>query len=62
MWKRGSGGSVQTYNASSVRIREATVMYLRPASWAMRTASAIGRLRTEARWSFGKDSVTIDGV
>ena len=24
------------------------MMYLRPASWAMRTASAIGRVRTEA--------------
>src|SRR5262249_60108256 len=36
------------HEASLARMREAMVMYLRPASWAMRTASAIGRLRTEA--------------
>src|SRR5262245_55000173 len=36
------------HEASLARIREATVMYLRPASCAMRTASAIGRLRTLA--------------
>src|SRR5262245_49370767 len=36
------------HEASLARMREATVMYLRPVSWAMRTASAIGRLRTEA--------------
>ena len=41
----------QTYKLSSARIQEATVMYLRPASWAMRTASAIGRLRTEASFT-----------
>src|SRR6185312_9825689 len=36
------------HEASLARMREATVMYLRPASCAMRTASAIGRLRTLA--------------
>ena len=41
----------QTYKLSSARIREATVMYLRPASWAILTASAIGRLRTEASFT-----------
>src|SRR6195256_2127875 len=39
------------HEASLARMREATVMYLRPASWAMRTASAIGRLRTEASFT-----------
>src|SRR5918993_1000061 len=39
---------VVRHEASLARMREATVMYLRPASWAMRTASAIGRVRTEA--------------
>src|SRR6185312_5952533 len=39
------------HEASLARMREATVMYLRPASCAMRTASAIGRLRTEASFT-----------
>src|SRR5215472_12926586 len=39
------------HEASLARIREATVMYLRPASCAMRTASAIGRLRTLASFT-----------
>src|SRR3954471_20449387 len=41
--RRGVG-----HEASLARMREASVMDLRPASWAMRTASAIGRVRTEA--------------
>src|SRR5262249_48756028 len=39
------------HEASLARMREATVMYLRPASCAMRTASAIGRLRTDASFT-----------
>lgn len=31
-----------SYEAFLTRMREAEAMYLRPASWAMRTASAIG--------------------
>src|SRR5829696_520322 len=46
--RRPLGRSITRHEASLARMREATVMYLRPASWAMRTASAIGRVRTEA--------------
>src|SRR6185312_2798550 len=50
----GAGGRAPpgaAHEASLARIRDATVMYLRPASCAMRTASAIGRLRTEASFT-----------
>src|SRR5262249_53297422 len=39
------------HEASLARMRDATVMYLRPASCAMRTASPIGRLRTLASFT-----------
>src|SRR4029453_8082392 len=48
---RGPFGRGIRHEASLARMREATVMYLRPASWAMRTASAIGRVRTEASFT-----------
>src|SRR5258708_14427885 len=47
----GVGRGRLAHEASLARMREATVMYLRPASWAIRTASAIGRLRTDASFT-----------
>ena len=47
--------ATEIYEASLASKRDATVISLRPASWAMHTTSAIGRPRSEARFtSIGK--------